>query len=327
MMDELGQPDVAVMLVREGLGYPGNALELRRILARMCLQYEMWECARDALAKQFALDSSLASDTAFYFQMIGLAQTLSDTAQVARWTGEAVMRVESLVEQAWERVETARQEAERSEQVLTSLQLAQAGVYIDLGDKDAALAVYRMILERDPNNVRAPLAAAQLLTDGRFFVLESATPVDSHVLRTADSLLTSVAQRSKDQGVLKSVALIYLNVGTRLMRTRRVGAMAVRWLQNAVRFDSDSTLQGRSNAMLAVAILYLLEEVDTQLRAERTCDLAQLEAELVSQARAAIAASESEYPQVAADVAPDLQAIEELIPEIQAALGCDRTGR
>ncbi len=327
MMDELGQREAAVTLVREGLSYPGNTLELRRILARMCLLYEMWECARDALAEQFALDSSLASDTTFYFQMIGLAQTLSDTAQVARWTGEAVMRVESLVGQAWERVETARQEAERSEQVLTSLRLAQAGVYVDLGDKDAALAVYHTILERDPDNVRAPLAAAQLLTDDRFFILESATPVDSHVLSAADSLLTSVARRSEDHDVLESIALTYLNVGTRLVRSRRVRATAVRWLQNAVRVDPDGTLQGRSNAMLAVAILYLLEEVDTQLRVERTCDLAQLEADLVSQGRAAIGASESEYPQIAAEVTPGLQAIEDLIPEILATLGCNHTGR
>jgi len=326
-MDELGQHEVAVALVREGLSYPGNTLELRRILARMCLQYEMWECARDALAEQFALDSSLASDTTFYFQMIGLAQTLSDTTQVARWTGEAVMRVESLVGQAWERVETARREAERSEQVLTSLRLAQAGVYIDLGHKDAALAVYRTILERDPDNIRAPLAAAQLLTDDRFFVLASATSANSHVLSTADSLLTSVAQRSEDQDVLKSVALTYLNVGTRLVRSQRARATAVGWLQKAVRFDPDSTLQGRSNAMLAVAILYLLEEVDTRVRAERSCDLAQLEVDLVAQGRAAVAAGKSEYPQIATEVIPGLQAIEDLIPEILAALDCNRTGQ
>jgi len=70
-------------------------------------------------------------------------------------------------------------------------------------------------------------------------------------------------------------------------------------------------------------ILYLVEEVDIQLRTERSCDLAQLEVDLVSQGRAAVGASESEYPQVAADVTPGLQAIEDLIPEILTALGCD----
>ena len=77
-MDDLGKREVAVSLMEAGVAQFGEDLEFRRVLVRMCLQYEMWECALENLGALYALDPGLAGDTAFLFQMIGLAQATVD---------------------------------------------------------------------------------------------------------------------------------------------------------------------------------------------------------------------------------------------------------
>ncbi len=294
LIDGLGYHETAVELLSGGTRHATSALEFVSLQARMCLQYEMWECALDALTEQYRLDSSLAGDTTFYFQVIGVAQTLSATAAVARWTEEAVTQVDSVVNEAWQRAESHRRSAERAEEVLESLRMARAAVLGEVGESDSALAIYRAISSADPENIRARVAAAKLLTRQGLLALKPTVPLDTQALVAADSLLASAAEQSDDDQVHQTVALLYLEVGTRLVQDRMAPGIAVEWLQKALRFAPDSALRAHGSALSGLAFFYLVEDADARVRVEQTCDLVQHEAELIAQGKAAFGEAQGE---------------------------------
>ncbi len=322
VVNRLGHHGAAVELVRGGVDDANNALEFHALLARMCVQYEMWECALESLTEQYALDSSLAGDTTFYFQVIGVAQSLIDTAAVAHWTREAVTRVDSVVRDAWERAERQRRSAERAEEVLQSLRMARANALGQAGERDSALAIYRAISMADPENIRARIAAARLLTRDDFLVLEPTVYLDTQALRTADSLLTTAAEKSVDDRVQQTVAILYLEVGTRLVQDRVAPAVALEWLEKALHYAPNGALHDRGRALSGLAIFYLVEDLDTRLRVEQTCELVGHEAELIARGIAVFQEAQDEF---AEQILAGLRAYEELIPAYRRALRCDDT--
>ncbi len=323
LMDELGRRGAAFDLLSEGVERAGNNIELRRLLVRMCMQYEMWECAIQNMGALYALDSTLVGDTTFYFQMIGLAQAVADPDVAIWWTEEAVGQLDSLVGVAWAKVEEQRRAAERVEDVWYSLRLSHAGTLRDIGRKDSARVVYEGILEDDPWNPRAALAMARMLTDGRGFGPGDLSPADSQVLRAADSLLDGVAQHSDVAAVLQTVGISYFDVGSRLLRNRGAADLAVYWLERALQHDPDSTLAARGNAMLAVALAYLVDDADLQLRAAPSCELVDVEAGLIDRGLAAVEGAGPEFVETVAEVGSGLRAYVELIPQMREVLGCD----
>jgi len=327
LMDELGRRGPAFDLLSEGVERAGNNIELRRLLVRMCMQYEMWECAIQNMGALYTLDSTLVGDTTFYFQMIGLAQTVADPDVAIWWTEEAIGQVDSLVGVAWAKVEEQRRAAERVEDVWYSLRLSHAGTLRDLGRRDSARVVYEGILEDDPWNPRAALAMARMLTEGREFGPGRLTPGDSQVLAAADSLLSGVALYSDVPAVLQTVGISYFDVGSRLLRNRSAADLAVDWLEQALQHDPDSTLATRGNAMLAVALAYLVEDADMRLRAEPSCALVEAEAELISRGLAAVDGAGPEFFDTVSEVGSGLRAYVELIPQMREVLGCIATPR
>jgi tetratricopeptide (TPR) repeat protein len=322
-MDEFGRRDEALQLLSGGVERAGDNVELRKLLVRMCIQYEMWDCALANMSSLYALDSSLVGDTTFYFQMIGLAQAMSDPDKAIWWTEEAVKQVDSLVDVAWEQVEEQRRAAERVEDVYYSLRFAHAGTLRDMGRKDSALVVYRGIMMEDPDNVRARLEVARLLSDGRSFGPGALTPTDSQILYSSDSLLAGAAALSEDPEVLQTVALLYLDVGSRLSQNRATPNHAAAWLEKALLHDQDGSLAARGNAILTVVMAYLVEDTDGELRTEPSCSLVDAEAVLIDRGLAAAAEAQEEYSDAVDELAGGLRAYAELIPQLRAALGCD----
>ncbi len=324
LFDTMRQFDAAVTIVREGAERAGGDLEFRHLLARMCFEYRMWPCALDALSQLYELDSALVGDTTFYLRVISVAQYLSDTTAVDRWTGEAVRQVRRVADEAWERAEQARRDAEQIDEVLRSLRMARAEVLANLGQRDSALGIYRDISADDPANIRAFIAAAQLITQDRFLVLDSTVPLDTMVLISADSLLTAAGERSQDPQVRQSVALIYLEVGTRLVQRRVAPTLALDWLEKAMRYDPDSTLQRRARAMSGLALFFLVEDADVEVRAGETCDLVDREAALLARGLTTMDAMESELPELAEQIGNTFEAYGQLITAYRRALDCDR---
>lgn len=326
LMDELDRRDEALRLLGDGVDRAGDNIELRRLLVRMCLQYEMWDCAIENMGTLYVLDTSLVGDTTFYFQMIGLAQAMSDPDQAIWWTEEAVKQVDSLVGVAWERVAEQRRAAERVEDVLYSLRFAHAGTLRDMGRGDSALVVYDGILEDDPDNVRVRLELARLLSEGRSFGPGALAAEDSLAIASADSLLAGAVALSADSQVQQTVGLLYLDVGSRLFRNRSATNQAVHWLEQALSYNADSSVQHRANAMLAVALAYLVEDADRALRQEPSCELVDAEEALIDRGFAAAAAAGEGFSGAAAEVSSGLRAYADLIPQLREALQCDSAG-
>ncbi len=325
-MDVLGQHETAVELISGGSEEGPEDDEMRRLLIRMCMEYRMWRCALDALTDQYDYDSTLVGDTTFYRQVIGLSQELSDTALVAQWTDEAVVRVGEVVADAWRLVEMRRREARRKETILRDLQMAQAHGLVNAGDRDGALSTYRQIWEADPDQVRARVAAARMLTERRLSTAGQSVVVDSSQLSLADSWLTIAADRTEDEEILRAVSMSYYEVGAELVRERVAPELASIWLEKSIRHDPDSSIFVRGNAFLALALLYQIEEVDVQLREMQTCELLDREVNLITRARAAISIAQSEHSVVAEQVNRGLDGYEELVPELSEILGCSGEG-
>jgi len=322
LLDEMGERDAAVRLMEDGVARFGEDLEFRRMLVRMCLQYEMWTCAQNNLGALYALDASLAADTAFFFQMIGLAQTTSDPETAIWWTEEAVRRVDSLVDDAWQRVEEQRQAAQRMEEIRLTLRMSNAATLIDMGQPDSALSLYLGIFADSARFWRAGLAAARMLTDDPSLGTRALTSEDSLRLSRADSLLLSTAQAVVDHEVWEQVGLVYLDVGSKLVRDRESALMTSQWLEKALVHDPNDMHEPRGNAMLAFALAYLVEDADTRLRTEPSCELLYEEQALIDRGLKAVASAGEEFAELLAGVTSGLTEYSSLMPQLSDAIGC-----
>jgi tetratricopeptide (TPR) repeat protein len=191
--------------------------------------------------------------------------------------------------------------------------MARASALAAAGRRDSALAVYRRIGSDHPEHVAAPLAAAQLLTAGA---------VDTTEWSIADSLLVAVAERADGEAVRQSVAAIYLNAGMRLVQARAAAELAANWLDQALRYGTDSQIVARAQLFRAVALFYVIQEVDLRARAEQTCELVAREAELVVAGWAAADAARAQYPDAIGQVVAGLEAYEGAVEELRTALRC-----
>lgn len=322
-MDEMGEREVAVSLMEDGVARFGDDLEFRRVLVRMCLQYEMWECAQENLGALYSLDPGLAGDTAFFFQMIGLAQATSDPETAMWWTEEAVRQVDSLVDEAWIEVDEQRRQAERMEEIHLVLQMSNAATLVDIGRTDSALVVYLQLFDDSTQNWRAGLAAARLLTERESFATEPLSESDSLRLSTIDSLLLRVAHSTVDQDVWEQVGLVYLDIGSDLVRDRLRATTAAEWLEKALVHDPNDVHEAHGNAMLSLALAYLVEDIDARLRAEPSCEVVYEEQALIERGLAAVAAAGEEYSELTNGLAAGLNEYLSLIPQLYQAIGCE----
>ncbi len=290
-----------------------NPLDLPtlQLKARACVEGAIWQCALDALSAEYPIDSSLAGDTVFFQRVIGAAQALENQEAMLQWSGEAVEKFPNVV----------------------SLWRARAASLKAVDDRDGALAAYDHILGIDSTQIASALAAAQLLLDSTL-VIDTITPLDTARLLRADTLLQLVSARSSDTATSMNVAALYYNPGSRIAQTRLMPhlLLAAHLLEQAIAHDllaqpdSAGVLRGNiatpANFFLGLAYFFNVTELDTQVRESESCELAEVEAERVAKARAAMEAGRSISEQTATQILEFIGRYEEAVKTYPPAWEC-----
>ncbi len=310
-----GEPDSAFGLLHAGTETGRENLDLLQILARVCLDKELWDCEYEALKRQYQLDSGLAGDTTFYYRIIGAAQSLDDAASVLQWTNEAARHVQQTIDEA-ERV------ARDSYRTLRSLRMAHAAALGDVGERDSAVALYLRLWGHDTTDVRPFLAAAETLADPRFLGIDSATALDTAALREADSLLTALTQQRDDDAVLQTVATIYFTPAAALVQAHIRPDIASAWFEKALSYDVEGLIHETASSLNGLALFYIVQQLDAQIREQPHCDLVDRADDAIVRARAATLVGEHAFPDVAQQVLQGLDAYARFIPQYREILRC-----
>ncbi len=309
-----GRPDSAFRLLYAADGMRAENVNLLRVVARACLDREMWRCEYEALARQYTLGADLVGDTTFYFQIIGAAQNVGDARAVLTWTTEALRHLPPVGT-------TGR--------AVRSLWMAYAGALRDAGKRDEAVGVYLDLWKSDTTDIRPALAAAEALVDPRFLNIDSTIPLDTTALRTADSLLTTLAERNRDQAVSQTIATIYFAPAAALVQGKVAPALASVWLEKAMRHDIDGRMDETASSLNGLALSHVVQHLDEQIREQPTCALVDRTERTINQARAATLEGQGAFPDVARRVLQALEAYEYFIPQYREILQCGKgvTGR
>lgn len=322
-MNEMGFTDSAATILGEYVGRNPTDEEIGELLVRLCLTYEQWDCALQAMAARYVADSTLVGDTAFYFRAITIARSASDTS-LLRWTTEAVTRIDSVVTTAWERAEKARQDAEGLQAAHREMLVSHAGALASGGFPDSALRAYAAILEIDSTDVRAALGLARLTLDASRLRIDSTSPLDTTTLARVDTVLQTVARHTDDPIFLETAASLYLDVASRMVQARVEPSLAAELARRARAFSGeDDDLRTRTYAIGGLAAFYDMLQVDAQLRVLQTCDLLTRERALIEHGSADLAYGAPQLPGVAERILATFDAYRQLIPQHTQALGCD----
>ena len=121
---------------------PGDP-QLLDLKLTICTEASDFRCALDVWLAKFAKDSALGGDTTFLKPAIGAAQQVGDTAALNKFTAAAVRHFPNNVSY-----------------------LKTRGAYFEAaGQTDSALAIYRTVLQKDPNDVSTSLLVGKVLID------------------------------------------------------------------------------------------------------------------------------------------------------------------
>jgi hypothetical protein len=207
--------------------------------------------------------------------------------------------------------------------------MAYAGALRDAGKRDEAVGVYLDLWKSDTTDIRPALAAAEALVDPRFLNIDSTIPLDTTALRTADSLLTTLAERNRDQAVSQTIATIYFAPAAALVQGKVAPALASVWLEKAMRHDIDGRMDETASSLNGLALSHVVQHLDEQIREQPTCALVDRTERTINQARAATLEGQGAFPDVARRVLQALEAYEYFIPQYREILQCGKgvTGR
>lgn len=297
MWIEVGEYESALSLLEEGLEQSPGELEFLRLKARTCIEGQMWPCALEALAAQYQVDTALVGDTVFFAQVIGAANLVPDTAAAVRWTEEAVKYAPSSV----------------------SFWRQRAQALMDAGQTEEALMAYNRVSALAPEDIRAPLAAAQLVIDAT--PIDSAVPLDTMALQRADSLLASVVSKSNDENVVQNIAAMYLRPGMALAQNRYTG-LARAWLQKALQYDVGNRLTAQANFFYGFATFFYLQQLFEEVRSSQSCAMVNRYVEVVNEGKQAMQGGRSLAPESADQLLNGYTQYEGLIPAFRQNFQC-----
>lgn len=294
---QIGHYERGAQLADEWLERQPDDIEVHQLKARACVDGGLWSCALEALAAQYGLDSTKLGDTVFYAQIIGATQQINDTSEFLHWTTEAVRNMPDS-ESLW------RSHA-------TALQMA--------GMADSAVRVYERLFQRNPTDVRSPLAAARLLIEG--LTIDTVTPLDTAALFRAERLLDQIVAITRDTSVLMNAAALYAQPGIALARVQRRLPVAIRLLEkananNVLRLEG---LAQQVNFFLGFAMMFEIFEFDQQVTAQESCELVRQEADMVSRGKRALEAGASLAPETAQQLLQQYRNFEQRIPQLREA--------
>jgi tetratricopeptide (TPR) repeat protein len=274
-------------------------LEMIQLKTTACVEGGLWECALESLARQFELDSSLASDTAFHQQIIGAAQIVGDVDAELNWSARAI---EAFPGSA-------------------SLLRAHASALATAEMTDSVLVIYEVLLGLDPNDVRSAFAGARILLEG--LTIDTVTPLDTARLLRGRGFLDRAVIASQDTTVLMNAALMYFRAGSELVRTQQLIPTAIELLQYSIDTDVLGQWTTQSNFFLGVGSMYRIFDLDPQVMETQSCELVEEEARIIAQGMNALTVAAEQLGQE--PVAPYMQQFEQFqqrIPQLREAYGC-----
>ncbi len=289
--------DVAQQLADDWLGRNPEDVGLMQLEARACVEGGIWDCALEALGAQFALDSTLATDSVFYQQIIGAAQALGNVDAQLEWSARAITELPGSV----------------------SLLRAHASALAAAGMSDSVVRVYDHLLQLDPTDYRSALAGARVLLED--LPIDTITPLDTARLRKGLEFLDRAAQATRDTAVLLNIAATQYQQGSALVQVRKAIPVAVTVLQKAVANDLQGRLTQQTNFFLGLGLMFRIFEFDPQVVETKSCQLVGQEAQMIAEGKRALEASG-----VGADrIGPYMQQFnnfEQRIPQLRRAFEC-----
>jgi tetratricopeptide (TPR) repeat protein len=290
--------EVARDLANEWLErFPGD-VDMMKLKARACVEGAIWDCALEALAQQYDVDTSLASDTVFYQQIIGAAQALGDSMAQLEWSARAV------------------EHAPDNKGLLR----AHASALAAVGMTDSVLTVYDHLLELDPNDYRSALAGARIVLDG--VVIDTAVPLDTASLARGIDFLDRATMATQDTSVLMNVAVTYYQKGSALVQTRQAIPVAVDLLEKAINYDMLQQLQTQANFFLGYGLMLRIFEFDREVTATKSCELVEQEAQMVERGLQATEIGTSISPSAAEQFKQQFLGFQQRLPTLRQAFGC-----
>lgn len=243
--------DRALSLVEEGLEREPDNPDLKRLRARVCFDRQNWPCTVEAFGEWYESDVNLASDSLFFMQILGAAEFAGDSTARLRWSKEAVTQFPNSL-QFWGQ---------------------RAGLLAMTADTAATLEAFKRVMELNPGEYRAILGYASRLAGT--VTIDTAVPLDTATLGTADSLMTVVAEMAGDDpDTQRALAAFYYRPGSTLAQKQMRPDLAMAWLERAIGYDVAGTLALPANFFYGLAAYFHLQPWYSEVVASESCELA-----------------------------------------------------
>ena len=243
--------DRALPLVEEGLQRDPDNPDLKRLRARLCFDGQNWPCAVEAFGEWYEAEVNLASDSGFFIQILGAAEFADDSTALLRWSEEAVTQFPNSL-QFWGR---------------------RAGLLAMTADTAATLEAFKRVMELNPGEYRSILSYASRLAGT--VTIDTAVPLDTATLVTADSLMTVVAEMAGDDpNTQRLLAAFYYRPGSTLAQKQMRPDLAMSWLEKAIGYDVVGTVTGPASFFYGLAAFFHLQPWYSEVAASESCELA-----------------------------------------------------
>src|ERR1041384_2805751 len=298
---------------------PGDP-QLLDLKLTICTEASDFRCALDVWLAKFAKDSALGGDTTFLKPAIGAAQQVGDTAALNKFTAAAVRHFPNNVSY-----------------------LKTRGAYFEAaGQTDSALAIYRTVLQKDPNDVSTSLLVGKVLIDRA--VWDTAGSRDTIAVKPRRAAFVAKVDSARpylrpglssaDSGQRLAAAVILLTGGSKLAQAGAYPA-AYAWLDTllttiAPKSAADTSgpkQQIRVNASFwwgisSVLTLNPVYQEMTKTKGAARCPAAHAVFDRLTRTRAALQLGRRVSPPFADQMLGYVAQYEKAKPSVQAAFKC-----
>ncbi|MEO5799426.1 MAG: hypothetical protein ABIZ70_09655 [Gemmatimonadales bacterium] len=268
-----GKPESAMAVAEEGIKQDPANPDWYDLKSNVCFAKEDYGCAITVLEQMFAADSTRA-DTLFYNKIVYAAMMKPDTAKYVLWGVKATKRFPD-----------------------NAGLLEEAGkAYAMAGQTDSAIALTKRLVAIDPTKTSSVLGVVQqLLNSGKY---REALPFAANIKQNGDeeaknnyaglvfqSMQKVVAVKPLDTGLLAEMAESVLSVG-----------------------PTNPDVLLFTNYFYAIGLQPQLSELATTSRAQKSCELAKKEQELLTKLEPAVTIASGSTNAAIADYAKKLLA-------------------
>jgi tetratricopeptide (TPR) repeat protein len=275
-----GHPETALEVADEGLKIDPSNADLYDLKSNACLFLSNFKCAVDALETMYATDSTKA-DTLFFTKISAAAAEgeQPDTTRLLKWSQIGVRKYPD------------------NPTLLGYLNRA----YSMSGQVDSVVAVTNRIITKDTTAVVPALEAAQALINAPPAAATGApaptgtdsAPASSSRAKEALPFLEFVIKYGDAQAKENAAALLY-TAGAKLLQQPQDLQGAAELLRLGVQSASPAGKVGpASNYLLGLAVLFQVPQIDPQAEKQKSCDLANQEEALLTEAETALNAGRS----------------------------------